>query len=119
MVSSDWPSMSMNPGATTLPLRVDGALGRRTGQVADGRNPTVANAYVARIPRRTGPVDDVAMGDDDVEGRFRGRSLGSATKALPAPFSTAQHQDSRSVIHSVLYWGLCGATAVPSTFLVV
>ena len=61
MVSSDWPSMSMNPGATTLPCGVDGLLRGRAGEVADGGDAAIADADVAGVPGGAGAVDDVAV----------------------------------------------------------
>ncbi len=71
MVSSDCPSMSMNPGATTMPCGVDRPLGRRLAEVADRRDPPVADADVPRIPGRAGAVDDVAVRENEVEGEVR------------------------------------------------
>src|SRR5580700_11160570 len=45
---------------------VDGALSGRGSQVADGGDSSVADADVAGIPGRTGAVDDVAVGDDEI-----------------------------------------------------
>ena len=67
MVSSDWPSMSMKPGATTMPLASMVRLRWRSGEIADGGDLAVADAKIAGIPGRAGAVDDVAVGDDDVE----------------------------------------------------
>ena len=47
---------------------VDGALARSCGEIADGGDFAVADADVSGIPGRTGAVDDVAVGDDEVEG---------------------------------------------------
>ena len=47
---------------------VDGALARCGCQVADGGDFSVADAEVAGIPGGAGAVDDVAVGDDEVEG---------------------------------------------------
>ena len=73
MVSSDWPSMSMKPGATTMPCASMVRLRGAPRQIADGGDLAVADADVARIPGRAGAVDDVAVGDDeDREMRSRG-----------------------------------------------
>ena len=48
---------------------VDGALGGRTGEVADGGDAAIADADVAGVPGRAGAVDDVAVRDDDVKRR--------------------------------------------------
>ena len=48
MVSSDWPSMSMKPGATTIPCGVDRLLARGAVQMADRRDAAVADPDVAR-----------------------------------------------------------------------
>ena len=50
-----------------LALSVDGPRSRRGAQIADGGNFPVANSDVTRIPRRSGAIDDVAVGDDQVE----------------------------------------------------
>jgi hypothetical protein len=57
---------------------VDGAFAGRGSQVTDGGNFSVADADFAGIPGRTGAVDDVAVGDDEVEGgwRLRGQGVG-------------------------------------------
>ena len=47
---------------------VDGALARCSGEIADGGDLAIADADVAGIPGGAGAVDDVAVGDDDVEG---------------------------------------------------
>ncbi len=67
MVSSDWPSMSMKPGATTMPRA---SSVRRAGAVhlADGGDAAVADADIAGIPGRTGAVDDVAIADHQIVG---------------------------------------------------
>ena len=58
----------MKPGATTLPpasmVRLRGAAERLPMAAIFA----VANADVSGIPRGAGAVDDVAVGDDDVEG---------------------------------------------------
>ena len=59
--------MSMKPGATTMPARVDGALRRGVRQPSDRRDPPGANPDVGRIPGRAGAVDDVPVADHDVE----------------------------------------------------
>ena len=57
----------MKPGATTLPRGIDGALAGRGCEIADGGDVAVADADVAGIPGRAGAIDDVAVGDDEVE----------------------------------------------------
>ena len=56
--------------------RVDGALARGGGEIADGGDFSVADAEVSGIPGGTGAVDDVAIGDDEVEGRGLGKEGG-------------------------------------------
>ena len=58
----------MKPGATTFPTRIDGASARGGAEIADGSNLAIANADIAGIPGRASSVDDVAVGDDDIEG---------------------------------------------------
>ena len=59
-------------GSDDHAVGVDGARALRVAQIADGGDLAVANADVARVPGRAGAVDDVAVGDDDVEGLVRG-----------------------------------------------
>ena len=47
-------------------VRVNGALGLRRAQKADGGDASVANADVAGVPGRAGAVNDVAVADDEV-----------------------------------------------------
>ena len=47
---------------------VNGALTRRGSEVADSGDFSVADAEIAGVPRRAGAIDDVAVGDDEVEG---------------------------------------------------
>ena len=47
-------------------VRVDGALGLRRAEKADGGDAAVANADIARVPGRAGAVNDVAVADDEV-----------------------------------------------------
>ena len=54
---------------------VDGSIALRIAEISDGRDLAGANPHVARIPRRSGAIDDVAVGDDDVEGRGKRRGL--------------------------------------------
>ena len=68
MLVSDCPNMSMKPGATAIPVRVDGALGGHAFQVSDGGNFASADGDIARVPGRAGAVDDVAVADDYVVG---------------------------------------------------
>ena len=46
---------------------VDGALARGSSEIADGGDFAVADADVAGVPGRAGAVDDMAVGDDEVE----------------------------------------------------
>ena len=48
----------------TSMVRVRGAI----AQISDGGDFAAANADVARVPRRAGAVDDVAVDDDQIEG---------------------------------------------------
>ena len=48
---------------------VDGALARRGSEVADGGDFSVPDSEVAGVPRGAGAVDNVAVGDDEIEGR--------------------------------------------------
>ena len=50
---------------------IDGALARCACEVADGSDFSVADADIAGIPGRTGAVDNVAVGDDEIEGGWR------------------------------------------------
>ena len=50
---------------------VDGASARGIAKIANGGDLAAADADVAGVPRRAGAVDDVAVGDDDVEGLAR------------------------------------------------
>ena len=47
---------------------VDGAFARGGGEIADGGDFSVADAEVAGIPGRSRAIDDMAVGDDEVEG---------------------------------------------------
>ncbi len=53
---------------------VDGSLARGVGEMADSGDFSVTNADIAGVPRGTGAVDDLAVGDDEVKGL---RSLGN------------------------------------------
>ena len=77
MVISDCPSMSMNPGATTLPAASTVRFALRPLKPPDRRDPPIADAEVARVPRRAGAVDDAAVPDEEVEG---GRLSGKRTE---------------------------------------
>ena len=84
---SDWPSMSMKPGATTRPRGVDAARGGERVVVAHRRDAAADDADVGGKPRRAGAVDDAAAGDEQVargrltrrgderRGRRRGQSI--------------------------------------------
>ena len=54
---------------------VDGSIPWSSSKIPNGRNFSGANPDVARIPRRSGAIDDVAICDDDVEGRGKGHGL--------------------------------------------
>ena len=58
----------MKPGATTLPAASMVRLRGAAVEIADGGDFAVADADVAGVPGRAGAVDDVAVGDDEVEG---------------------------------------------------
>src|SRR6185437_5448370 len=62
--SSDWPSMSMKPGATIRPR----ASIRSRADICASESPST-NAHVRLEPRRAGAVDYPAVLDDDVENR--------------------------------------------------
>ena len=47
---------------------INGARALRVAQISDGGDLAAANADVAGVPRRAGAVDDVAVGDDEIEG---------------------------------------------------
>ncbi len=55
-------------GGNHLTMRIDGALARRLRKIADGGNPACADSHVSGIPGRTRPIDNVAIGDDNIEG---------------------------------------------------
>ncbi len=66
-LNSDWPSMSMKPGATTrfeASMRVRAS---RSGELPDRRDAIADDADVGAEPRRAGAVDDAPVGDQDVE----------------------------------------------------
>ena len=67
--SSDWPSMSMKPGATTRPVTSTRVRRRRTAEVADGGDAVAGDGQVGPHPRRAGAVDKAAAGQNDVIGR--------------------------------------------------
>jgi hypothetical protein len=46
--------------------RIDGALGGRARQIADGGDPALPDADVSGVPRRTGSVDDPAVLDHHI-----------------------------------------------------
>ena len=54
-------------GCDDLAGGVDGALAGRGGQVADGGDFAIADADIAGVPGGAGAVDDVAVGDDEIE----------------------------------------------------
>ncbi len=48
---------------------INGARASRIMQITDGGNLSISNSDVAGIPGRAGAVDNVPVGDDDIEGR--------------------------------------------------
>src|SRR4029077_18490277 len=59
------------PGSDYIVVSVDRSRAGGTFEVADGRNSAVANADLARIPRRARSIDDVSVDDHQVEPRIR------------------------------------------------
>ena len=57
----------MKPGATTMPRASIRRFAAACAEIADRRDPPVADADVARVPGRAGAVDDVAVVEDEVE----------------------------------------------------
>src|SRR5438105_8002748 len=57
------------------PFRIDALLGGGAGEMADRGDASVPNPDVAAVPWRPGSIDDVTVGDQDVEwaGPLRGR----------------------------------------------
>ncbi len=55
-------------GSDDHAVDINRARALRVAQISDGGDFAVANADVARVPRRAGAVDDVAVGDDEIEG---------------------------------------------------
>jgi hypothetical protein len=53
-------------------MGVNGAIALGVFEISYGHNLAAANAYVAGIPGRAGTIDDVAVGDDDLEGLASG-----------------------------------------------
>ncbi len=58
-------------GRDHLPVGVDGAGARRAIKIPDSSDAALANADLPGVPGRTGAVDDVPVGDDDVKGYGR------------------------------------------------
>ncbi len=48
------------------PADVDGPLRLGAREVADGRDVTIPDGHIGRIPRRAGAIDDAAVRDDEV-----------------------------------------------------
>ena len=72
--------MSMNPGATTFPCASIFCFAGAPLRLPIAAILPVANAHVARVPRRSGPVDDVSMQDHDVERLKSSGFLGAQTR---------------------------------------
>src|SRR6185369_9987510 len=60
------------PRGHDLPLDVDPPLRLGPREAADRRDAAVADADVPRVPGGAGAVDDVAVGEDEVEGGLGG-----------------------------------------------
>ena len=58
----------MKPGRDHFAGGVDGALAWRSGEVADGRDSSLADSDIAGIPGRAGAVNNMAVDDDKIEG---------------------------------------------------
>ena len=58
-------------GRNHFTVCIDGASAGQSAKIADSGNLAGANSDIAGIPGRAGAVDDVAVGDDDIEGRRR------------------------------------------------
>src|SRR5207253_6886864 len=54
-------------GSDDHTVRVESALAGSGGKIPNRRNPSIANADIARIPGRPCAVDDVAVSDDQIE----------------------------------------------------
>ena len=67
------------------PLGIDGARARLAGEQADGGHPAIADANVPRVPGRAGAIDDVPIGDDEIEGLrvLRARGSGQGQQRSP------------------------------------
>ena len=59
-LNSDWPSRSMNPGATTSPAASMRVFAVAPCEIADRHDPIAADADVGGEPGRAGAVDDPA-----------------------------------------------------------
>jgi len=55
-------------GSDDLAGSIDGASARGVSKVPDGCDFVIADTEVGGVPGRTGAVDDVAVGDDQIEG---------------------------------------------------
>ena len=95
-------------GRNHFASRINRALAGRGCEIADGRDSPVADADVTRIPGRTSPVDDVAVGDDEVEaGRWRHRLRQQRTTACE------QNQPEHCTMQSEIRFHFC-LSLVPS-----
>ena len=83
----EWLWMSMNPGASTRPPRVDELVPRTGLHVADRGDPAVVDAD-GRPPRRAaGAVDDARAGDDEC------RRVGALALAMTGEHGRKRHGD--------------------------
>ena len=64
----------MKPGATTLPAASIVRLRAAAERFPMAAILLAANADVTRVPGRAGAIDDVAVGDNEIEGRSLGES---------------------------------------------
>ena len=70
----DW--MSMNPGATTMPVASTRSFAAASASPpfgVDGDDPVAPHADVALVPRVAGAVDDATVDDDEIVGELRRR----------------------------------------------
>ena len=82
-VSSDWPSMSMNPGATMRPAASMRCLAGRSSRRPMAAMRPARMPDIGRVPGRTRPVDHLAMLDDHIEG-WRPRSAARGSLRRPS-----------------------------------
>ena len=64
---SAWVCVSMKPGATVEPGRLDDVAGLRPGQVSDGGDHLAGDADVTPVTGVTGAVDDRPSPDHEIE----------------------------------------------------